>query len=261
MDENFKTDDAHTYLVQHLKKNLNGLIRGDAPWGTSFELPKIINEFTKEKSLQSPSAIISNSFFDVAWNLARQGIIRLGPYFPPQTAWESGFSVYNFSLTQQGLKWLQEQAPESFIFATYERYENLMAPYKENFGEAFSIRVKEAASCYQYCFYYASCTMAGAAAESILLSWGERKLNSLEMARKVYHGRSGRKELITQIKHGLKERDQSNLDDFTQILTYWRDEAGHGDLRIEINEWEAFEALSRLWRFAKFVHEKLCQSQ
>lgn len=52
----------------------------------------------------------------------------------------------------------------------------------------------------------------------------------------------------------LREPLGSQFRNLTDLLKYWRDEAAHGVIS-DISEFEAYEALARLLRFAHFVDD------
>jgi hypothetical protein len=187
-------------------------------------------------------------FQDAAAELCRIGVLRLGERTPTGSYAQPGSG---YSLTTFGRSWVAskpESAPRdpARLFA-------VMQPFARLFGGGFLQRTAEAVGCYRTGHYLATCVMCGAAAESILLAIAIAKVKDEVAVLKEYRSGSGRRRVIDRIttptpKRGLREQ----LETFAGLLSFWRDDAGHGqDSRI--TEAEANMALLQLLRFAQFA--------
>ena len=165
---------------------------------------------------------------------------------PSQTDTESN----GFSLTEMGREWISKYDQEVLFPAGPGRFATLLISYGNRFGPAFKQRITEANGCYRTLNYFAACAMAGAACESILLAIGSAKIG--EKALRTYIGRDGRRLLIKEITTNLSSSLKQPVETAASILSYWRD-ASRARICIEITEFSAHDALSRLLRFAQFV--------
>ena len=94
--------------------------------------------------------------------------------------------------------------------------------------------------------------MAGAAAESILLATAIAKVKDELKVLAEYRTSKGRINVIKLVKAGTPAGLGERFTDALGILSYWRDEAGHG-MASTISEIEAHEAISRLLRLAQLT--------
>jgi hypothetical protein len=100
--------------------------------------------------------------------------------------------------------------------------------------------------------------MCGAAAESILLRLAiEKQGNDTEVLR-IYRTASGRRKVEELVLCGVSEPVARSLRTLTDLLKYWRDNASHG-VASEISEFEAYEALARLLRFAHLASDHFAE--
>ncbi|MER2520223.1 MAG: hypothetical protein ABTQ34_05990 [Bdellovibrionales bacterium] len=196
-------------------------------------------------------------FHDAAWELARRGILRAGKAFPGLYSFIGGEDIAGngYSLTEMGREWVAKYDQFGHVPVDPGRFAALIAPYAQKFGEAFIQRVSEAAGCYRTCNYLATCAMAGAACESILLALAIKKQGDEEAVLKAYLGRDGRQKLIKSLSGNLNGHMRQGIETATQILSYWRDNASHGHATT-VSEFAAHDALSRLLRFAQFADGK-----
>lgn len=214
---------------------------------------ELIKQVLQVKDLSNE---VKGLFVDTCWYLALQGIIRPSTIYPYTiTGGTWGANGMNFSITESGKEWLEKHTGEYFIFTTAVQYTELIKPFSSNFEEAFMIRSKEAASCYQSCNYYATCAMAGAATESIILSIGAKKLGSEEEVKKSYRNAGGRKNLLKKIMDGLYKDLKDSFDNYTGMLTYWRNESAHAS-NNNITKFDALNSLEKLLNFSRLVHTK-----
>jgi hypothetical protein len=99
--------------------------------------------------------------------------------------------------------------------------------------------------------YYACFAMVGAAAEAILLAASIAKFGEAA-AIKTYLGGRGRSRLQSMLFGNHPNWMRTQFASHSYLIGYWRDEARHGRL-TGITEAEAFSALSRLLRLARFT--------
>lgn len=130
----------------------------------------------------------------------------------------------------------------------------MLLQFKSLFGAGYAQRAAEAVSDWRTMNYLSACTMAGAAAESILIAVAIAKIKDEKIVLSEYQSSRGRDRVIKRViagsTSGLGDRFNSALG----ILSFWRDEAGHG-IASNIGEIEAHEAISRLLRLARFTSE------
>ena len=93
--------------------------------------------------------------------------------------------------------------------------------------------------------------LSGAAAESILLAIAIAKSGDEQKVVAEYRNASGRRKITDRIVGNVTKAVAEHFRTGLNIITYWRDEAGHG-LRSTISEIEAYGALSQLIRLAQF---------
>jgi hypothetical protein len=97
--------------------------------------------------------------------------------------------------------------------------------------------------------------MCGAAAESILLAVAIDRRGDTASVLKDYRAGGGRTRVERSLLGQVGEPVSSRFRMFTDLLNYWRDDGSHG-VASTIDEPEAFDALSRLMRFAHFVSDQ-----
>jgi hypothetical protein len=122
-------------------------------------------------------------------------------------------------------------------------------------GSGFLQRAAEAASSHMSGNYLACCAMCGAAAESVLLAIGIAKTADETNVLDAYRQRDGRRKVMHIIFDNpsvgtLRSRFETGFN----LLTYWRDDAAHGQFST-ISELEAYDALGRLLRLASLAAE------
>jgi hypothetical protein len=239
-------------LQDKLKKGFDLDISNHHDW--TFSLNKIIEKFKTQNNLLKN--IDEEIFADSCWFLALQGLIRPSTITPHGTTGGThGANGMYFSITQSGKEWLKSHTGEYFIFVNAEQYKAIVEPFSSHFGEVFIVRSREAGSCYQSCNYYATCAMAGAATESIILSIGTKILGSIEEVKKTYNKAGGRNKLSNKIKSGLSKDLQDGINHNVEMLNYWRDESAHGSCN-NITKFEASNSLEKLLNFSRLIHTK-----
>ena len=110
----------------------------------------------------------------------------------------------------------------------------------------------EAVNDYRAGNYLSACVMAGAAAESILLATAIAKSKDEEKVLAEYQSTGGRGRVIKRMTSGAQTGIGQRFAEALGVLSYWRDDAGHG-IATAIGEIEAHEALTRLLRLAQFT--------
>jgi hypothetical protein len=112
----------------------------------------------------------------------------------------------------------------------------------------------EGVRCYRTSNYLAACVLSGAAAESILLAIAIEKTGDEAAILAEYKAASGRGRVKKRVTAGLDASRAAQFESALHVLSYWRDDAGHGTVTT-ISEIEAFTALSLLLRLAQFAHD------
>jgi hypothetical protein len=97
--------------------------------------------------------------------------------------------------------------------------------------------------------------MAGAAAESILLAVAIAKTADEQKVLAEYQSSKGRSRVVTRVIGNVSAEIGQRFKDALGILSFWRDDAGHG-VATTMGEIEAHEAISRLLRLAQFASDQ-----
>ena len=118
-------------------------------------------------------------FYDAAWELCRRGVLR------PVAAEPAGQSAVNhigarenaapffgdgYSLTLWGREWIRKASERATMPSDPSRLSEVLGQFKLLFGSGYAQRVVAAVSDWRTGNFLSACTMAGAAAESILLA-------------------------------------------------------------------------------------------
>ena len=190
-------------------------------------------------------------FYDAAWDLCRIGVLRPGVFAPvgQETAAAIGDQ---FVITEFGHKWLKA-APQRPVLAPTRLGEMLQA-LGDRFGAGYAQRITEAVKTYRAQNYLSTCTMTGAAAESVLLATAIAKTRDEARVLRTYNGRSGRLEVTRLVTANLAASVGDQFKAALNVLQYWRDDAGHGTATT-ISEIEAHAALTQLLRLAQFASD------
>ncbi|MGH9890969.1 MAG: hypothetical protein ACREA0_03080 [bacterium] len=232
----------------------------------AFQVPlrSIISEVLQEQwagekpHVEGPHTVLfdemtnTGSFVDAAWDLCRRGILA-----PAMVRGQMGltFPGDQFRLTEYGEQWIGAYDREEVFPTEPERFAAHLAKHAHRFRQSYTIRSQEAVKCYRAAVYLACCTMCGAAAESILLSLAVAKVGDEERILRDYRASTG----VAKIKHLLQVQQNAHvvaqLDNFTELIKYWRDEAAHA-FDSSIDEEEAFLAMLLLLRLARFADQR-----
>jgi hypothetical protein len=191
---------------------------------------------------------ISHVFFDAAWELCRRGLLRPGVRSKMQQAVPEG----GYSLTIAGSEKLANLDESSIIVMQPGALAAALSAYRDRFGDAFHARSQEAIKCRNAEAWLACCAMAGAAAESVLLSVAIAKTADETGAYKKYNATGGRQKILSLITANLPDRQKENLSNFTGIISLWRDEAAHG-APTELTTANADESMRQLLHMCQWV--------
>lgn len=188
---------------------------------------------------------ISPLFMDACWELCRRGILRP---FTHDIDGQSTSQGAGFSITAFGEQWLREENFDTFVPTEPGRFAEMLEPYALLFGEGFQERAQEAIRCYNAHAYLACCSMAGAAAETIIVKIADK----LEITRTRNEPLTKtRDSIISKSDKGVKE----GLIAYSDIVKYWRDEGMHHE-SWETRGEKAYISLAMLLRLAMFAKDK-----
>lgn len=194
-------------------------------------------------------------FYDAAWELCRRGVLRPGQVAPLGRAASGHFAGDGYALTEWGIAWTKKAAADrASIPSDPSRLAEVLVQFEKRFGAGYGQRAAEAVSDYRATNYLSACTMAGAAAESILLATAVARLKDEGKVLAEYRSSSGRGRVLKRLTESLPKGIADQFAGGMGILSYWRDDAGHGTAST-ISEIEAHEALSRLLRLAQFTND------
>ncbi len=256
-------DRALEFLVTHLKGRLRNPpkspIGNHASFGFEIWIPDIAYDFHR----QFPELLHSKSddrnvthmwhtpiFLDAAWYLASQGILRASQY--TYVGGNMGGGGLGFSVTVRGREWLQQDDTHFFIFTHPGAYGKYLKRYTELFGQGYEQRASQALQCFSVGAYLATCVMAGAATESIILAAAIKKVGDEKKVLEIYRRGSGTKDITKKITQGTDDRLIRDFQPLTDTIKHWRDPASHGEY-VDTDEVDAMTALTTLVRFAQFM--------
>ena len=257
-------DDALQFLIDYLREPGDRGI--GQTYGYDVYIPNVCSAFAQQVEgvrTQNPLEIerripvLSSVFYEAAWELCRRGILRPGVQRHRAQVTEDGSGGNGYSITSRGHAWLADAEHAIFIPVEPHRVAEILARFRDQFGGGFFQRAQEAVRCHSAMAYLACCAMCGAAAESIFLHLAIQKTRDEEQTLKTYNSMGGRSRVENLILKGVREQLAKTFRNLTDLLKYWRDDASHGTAS-DISEFEAYEALARLLRFAHFAadHQK-----
>lgn len=251
-------EEAFEFLIQHLAKIPSNISRHSLvnQRYAHLYLPEVVADFWRTRTLNVGTADLTDAqfmvFYDAAWELARIGVLRPGRVAPRNQEMANDFGDH-WSITQFGFKWLAQASMRPFLDTS--RMSEVLACFVPHFGSGFGQRAVEAVRTYRTANYLASCSMAGAAAESILLAAAVAKSGNEAKMLKMYESPGGRARIAAQITGQATSSVQRQFESALHILHYWRDDASHGQ-HTTITEVEAHSALSELLRLAQFTSDR-----
>jgi hypothetical protein len=201
-------------------------------------------------------------FYDATWVLCTRGILRPAAAFPAgenganrigQEFPSSPFYGDGYSLTAWGRQWIKASVSERPVLPSDpDRITEMLHQFRPRFGDGYAQRAAEAVADWRMGNYLSSCVMAGAAAESVLLAAAVSKTKDETRVLAEYRTGNGRSRIVKRVVAGTTPAVHERFTNALGILSYWRDDAGHGTA-TSVGEIEAYEALSRLLRLAQFT--------
>ena len=257
-------DEAFDMLVAHcaqVSPSLAGATGGhsssarNSTYGNDIWIAQIVQSYWGQRGISYADLQSEHSlpFYDAAWELCRIGVLRPGAHTPMgQAAGNALFAGDGYSVTQFGYAWLAN--PERRTAGDPSRMSAIFLPFATKYGAGFEQRALEAIVCHRTSSYLATCVMAGAAAELILLAVAIAKIGNEADVLKEYASRNGRSRVTLKIVSGLKDGIRQSFETALQVLHYWRDDAAHG-MATTISEVEAYASLTQLLRLAQFCSD------
>jgi hypothetical protein len=256
-----KAEEAFDFLVHHLsslsfRKDIYGRRQGNR--GVDLYIPDIARNYW-EPRLSSEGRFIAGvdiipqekvvPFYDAAWELCRLGVLRPGQFAPMGQGHPSMFGDH-YVITTFGAQWLKEASQRAFL--DMSRLASMLAGFARRFGDGYAQRATEAVKTYRTGNWLAACVMAGAAAESILISIAVAKSGDEKKTLATYNAASGRANITKLVAKGVRASIQQHFENALLVLHYWRDTASHG-VATSLGEIEAHVSLSQLLRLAQFA--------
>jgi hypothetical protein len=251
-------DDAIGAIVEQIRTRPTEIRQ----YGYDVYLPRVWNLYAIDSkmvlagdryALDHVGPRVSPTFYTAAWELCRRGILR--PGIRDVTGQSDGGTGNGYSVTPTGERWLASDDPGLHIPTEPSRLAAILAGLSPKFGPGFSQRAQEAVKCYNSGAHLACCAMCGAAAESILLAAAIERRGDADSVLKDYRSAGGRSRVEKSLLGQVAEPASSRFHTFLDLLNYWRDDSSHG-VASTIDEPEAFDALSRLLRFGRFVNDQ-----
>lgn len=213
-----------------------------------------INDFQSQANVEIVYPSQSPSFVEAAWELCRRGVLRPGPMGVRTSTEDISNSVFGYSLTLFGKKWITEADFDEFVPTEPERFGQVLSNFATLFGFGFQQRGQEAIRCYGAHAYLSCCAMCGAAAESILLATAIKKTGDEAAVLRTYRAAHGRVQIEKELLHNTVGHIRNSFPAYTNLINYWRDESAHGTAS-EITDNEAYTSLALLSRFALLIKE------
>jgi len=267
-------EDAVNFLIASLAKLVDPAVpqaqtRFQRAHGSDIWIEFAANEYWSARGKpvlnlsQDEQEPLAAPFYDAAWTLCRRGVLRPGAAIPAgqvgaqigQRFNASPFYGDGYSLTAWGREWVRKIASERPTLPhDPTRMTEVLYQFKSRFGDGYAQRAAEAVSDWWSGNYLSACTMAGAAAESILLATAVAKSTDEAKVLSEYRRSSGRRQVIKLVVIGAGKAVEEQFTNALGILSYWRDDAGHG-MASTIGEIDAHEAISRLLRLAQFTSD------
>jgi hypothetical protein len=253
-----QAEQAFEFLVQHLAQIPPNISRHSlaALRYAHLYLPDVVPRFWQARASGTPTVDLGDEqytvFYDAAWELARIGVLRPGRVAPRGMEHPTDFGDH-WSITKFGFEWLARASSRPFL--DMSRMSEVLAGFVPAFGPGFGQRAVEAVRTYRTANYLAACSMAGAAAESILLAAAVAKKRDEAKILKMYEAAGGRARVTTYVTGQATTAVQRQFVAALHILHYWRDDAAHGQ-QTTISEVEAYSAISELLRLAQFASDR-----
>jgi hypothetical protein len=272
---NFHIEDALNFLIEQLATILaaappNALGRQRVAHGSDIWINDVCDKYWRAHGqvvtdmAQDEKEPYIAPFYDAAWELARRGVLRPGAAIPAgqtsgnqigQRVPSAPFFGDGFALTAWGRGWVIATASERTLMPSdHGRITEVLHQYGTRFGDGYSQRAAEAVADWRAGNYLSACTMAGAAAESVLIATAIAKTNDEPAVLVEYRTATGRSRVIKRVTASVTSSIGERFTNALGLLTYWRDEAGHGT-PSNIGEVEAHEAILGLLRLARLTSD------
>jgi hypothetical protein len=255
-------DDAYEVLIKYLvavpeSKGKAARAEQSQSHGGDLWVPHVVQGYWQSRPEKLASEDLQDHhfqpFYDAAWELCRIGVIRPGEFAPRGWATDAGiFSGDTFSITRFGRAWLKDASQRPIVDPA--RLSQVLQGFADRFGGGYAQRATEAVKTYRTANYLASCVMAGAAAESILLALATAKIGDEAKVLLEYNTTGGRRRLTKRVCGNVSSPIATQLDTALQALHYWHDGTGHATMTT-VSEIEAHIGLTDLLRLAQFVHD------
>ena len=254
-------DEVFDFLVTHLAalgegKDFRGQRTGTH--GSDIWLPELAWTYWSSRvdkvKYPNPDYLEEEKFiplYDAAWELCRIGVLRPGEFAPRARAMARAFGD-GYVLTKFGREWVKQASQRPIVDPS--RLSQVLQTFSKHFGDGYAQRATEAVATYRTANYLASCVMAGAAAESILLALAIAKEKNETKVLGEYNTRGGRRSITKLLVRGVTQSVAAQFETALQVLHYWRDDAGHGSMTT-ISETEAHASLTQLLRLAQFASD------
>lgn len=231
-------------------------------YGYELYLPELIdlyiqNELKVDNKQPTPQhpynlpELLSTLFMDVCWYLCSINVLR--PSVKNMNG--NGSNKPGYSLTSRGIDWVQEANNQDYTPIESERFARIMEDFTKYYDVAFQERAQEAIRCNNNHTYLACCTMAGAAAETMLLVTAEKSGVDVKGKDKVTI-KWLTAELINKLPAGITRAEVAQqLSIYSDIIKYWRD-AGMHHKQWKAGADEAYLSLKTLLNMAFYVKSK-----
>jgi hypothetical protein len=169
-------------------------------------------------------SVNTEPFFAAAWDLVRHGI--LAPVPAPRPDFQIDYHD-DFLVTARGVKWLADSGDEVVLPLELQRFADALKRHSSHFGRTYLQRALEALNCYHAHCYYATCVMAGAAAEAVLIALAVEKKGERTWVEKRMRGTGGRQELHKALRPEGGAEGQRRVETLIDLVSYYRDDAAH----------------------------------
>lgn len=259
-------DDALNVLIAHLaalKEIKPGMMATNdrRPFGSDVYIAHLAAAYWQTRGMRlydlggNEAEQYARPFYDAAWELCKRGVLRPGHVVPMGQCSSGQFVGDGYALTVWGEQWVKKATEERAGIPTDPgRFGEVLLQHKKQFGDGYAQRAVEAVSDYRAGNYLSACVMSGAAAESILLAAAIAKAKDESKIFAEYQSSGGRGRVTKRITSGATPAIERRFVEALGVLSYWRDDAGHG-MATTIGEIEAHEALTRLLRLAQFTSD------
>jgi hypothetical protein len=247
------SNDAMSFVINSLRNILkNPIKRGYGSDVRKFDFSScdIIpsNYQTHTEQEHSGNALI----LDALWDLTRRGILRQSTRNDNNISFSSFAYFRYYTFTEVGKEWLLSGDETRFVFGSSSSYASLLQGFKDKLGADYLVWGIEAANCYQFSLYIATCAMSGASGESILRHLHKVKFGE-ERTCKVFKENNGKNKAIDDLAQG-KNDIKNRLQSFNDKLSIWRNDSVHGDVPY-MEDFHAYVSLSSLLSMAKYAFD------